>query len=66
LGWELGVNNALLLVEVAGGIVFGSLAFLADAAYLVSDVAGLGIAVGALILPARPAPGTASDSPAPR
>jgi cobalt-zinc-cadmium efflux system protein len=55
LGWELGVNNALLLVEVAGGIVFGSLAFLADAAYLVSDVASLGIAVGALILPARPA-----------
>jgi len=52
LGWALGVNTALLLVEVAGGIVFGSLALLADAAPLVSDVAGL--AVGALILTARP------------
>jgi cobalt-zinc-cadmium efflux system protein len=54
LGWALGVNSALLVVEVAGGFVFGSLALLADAAHLVSDVAGLGIAVGALILTARP------------
>jgi len=54
LGWALGINTALLLVEVVGGIVFGSLALLADAAHLVSDVAGLGIAVGALILTARP------------
>ena len=54
LGWALGVNTALLVVEVAGGIVFGSLALLADAAHLVSDVAGLGIAVGALVLTARP------------
>lgn len=53
LGWALGVNTALLVVEVAGGIVFGSLALLADAAHLVSDVAGLGIAVGALALTAR-------------
>jgi cobalt-zinc-cadmium efflux system protein len=54
LGWALGVNTALLVVEVAGGIVFGSLALLADAAHLVSDVAGLGIALGALVLVARP------------
>jgi cobalt-zinc-cadmium efflux system protein len=54
LGWALGVNIALLAVEVIGGIVFGSLALLADAAHLVSDVAGLGIALGALILTARP------------
>jgi len=54
LGWALGVNIALLVVEVAGGIVFGSLALLADAAHLVSDVAGLGIALGALVLTARP------------
>ena len=55
LGWALGVNTALLVVEVSGGIVFGSLALLADAAHLVSDVAGLGIALGALALTARPA-----------
>jgi len=54
LGWALGVNTALLVVEVAGGIVFGSLALLADAAHLVSDVAGLGIALGALALTACP------------
>ncbi len=54
LGWALGVNIALLVAEVAGGLVFGSLALLADAAHLVSDVAGLGIALGALVLTARP------------
>ena len=54
LGWALGVNTALLVVEVTGGIVFGSLALLADAAHLVSDVAGLAIALGALVLTARP------------
>jgi cobalt-zinc-cadmium efflux system protein len=54
LGWALAVNSVLLIVEVAGGIVFGSLALLADAAHLVSDVAGLGIALGALIVVARP------------
>jgi cobalt-zinc-cadmium efflux system protein len=54
LGWALGANTALLVVEVAGGIVFGSLALLADAAHLVSDVAGLAIALGALALTGRP------------
>jgi len=55
LGWALGVNIALLVAEVIGGMIFGSLALLADAAHLVSDVAGLGIALVALILTARPA-----------
>jgi cobalt-zinc-cadmium efflux system protein len=55
LGWALAVNTALLVVELAAGVVFGSLALLADAAHLVSDVAGLGIALGGLILAARPA-----------
>jgi cobalt-zinc-cadmium efflux system protein len=54
LGWALGLNGALLVIEVIGGIVFGSLALLADAAHLVSDVAGLAIALGAVILTARP------------
>ncbi|PVU84337.1 hypothetical protein DDP54_00320 (plasmid) [Cellulomonas sp. WB94] len=36
LSWALGVNIALLVVEVIGGILFGSLALLADAAHLVS------------------------------
>jgi len=54
LGWALGVNLALLVAEVTGGLVFGSLALLADAVHLVSDVTGLGIALGALVLVARP------------
>ncbi|MHB1491518.1 MAG: cation diffusion facilitator family transporter [Cellulomonas sp.] len=53
LGWALGVNAALLVAEVAGGTLFGSLALLADAAHLVSDVAGLAVALGALVLTAR-------------
>lgn len=54
LGWALGLNAGLLVLEVVGGLVFGSLALLADAAHLVSDVAGLAIALGAVILTARP------------
>ena len=54
LAWALGLNAVLLVVEVAGGIAFGSLALLADATHLVSDVAGLAIALGAVILTARP------------
>lgn len=54
LGWALGVNIALLVAELIGGFVFGSLALLAEAVHLVSDVAGLGIALLALILTARP------------
>lgn len=54
LGWALGVNIALLVAELIGGFVFGSLALLAEAAHLVSDVAGLGIALLALVLTARP------------
>lgn len=54
LAWALGVNAALLIVELVGGIVFGSLALIADAAHLLSDVAGLGIALAGLALAARP------------
>jgi len=41
-------------VEVAGGFAFGSLALLADAAHMVSDVIGLAIAYTALQLARRP------------
>jgi len=55
LAWALALNVALLLVEMLGGIMFGSLALLADAAHLCSDVVGLGIALAAVVLAARPA-----------
>ncbi len=50
----LGANAALLVVELVGGLLFGSLALLADAAHLTSDVLALGLAVAALALAQRP------------
>jgi cobalt-zinc-cadmium efflux system protein len=54
LGWALGLNAALLIGEAVAGLAFGSLALLADATHLVSDVAGLGIALAGAVLAARP------------
>jgi cobalt-zinc-cadmium efflux system protein len=48
-------NAAFLLVEVAGGVVFNSLALLADAAHMLSDVAALAVALIAQRLVDRPA-----------
>lgn len=53
----LAANAGLLAAEVAGGLVFSSLALLADAAHLATDVLGLGVAVAAQVLLARPASG---------
>lgn len=54
LWWALAVNGILLVAEVIGGIVSGSLALLADASHMVSDVAGLVIALVAHHLVTRP------------
>lgn len=51
----LAANAALLVVELLGGLAFHSLALLADAAHLGSDVVGLSIALVAETLMARPA-----------
>lgn len=48
-------NGAFLVAEAAGGWAFHSLALLADAAHMLSDVAGLGIALVAQQLSTRPA-----------
>jgi Co/Zn/Cd efflux system component len=48
-------NTALLVAEAVGGIAFGSLALLADAGHLLTDVLSLGVAVAPLRL-ARRAP----------
>lgn len=53
----LGANAGLLVVEAVGGFVFSSLALLADATHLATDVVGLGVAVGAQVLVTRPASG---------
>ncbi len=55
LTFALVANGAFLVAEVAGGLVFGSLALLADGAHMVSDVAALSIALVAQRLSERPA-----------
>lgn len=53
LRWALGITAVFLGVEVAGGILAGSLALLADAAHMATDAAGLALALVAVRLGAR-------------
>jgi cobalt-zinc-cadmium efflux system protein len=51
----LGANAGLLAAELLGGFAFASLALLADAAHLATDVVGLAVALVAQTLVTRPA-----------
>ena len=51
----LGISSTILVVEVAGAVVSGSLALLADAGHMLTDVAGLTLALVAAVLAGRPA-----------
>jgi len=55
LAWVLALTAGFAVAEVVGGLVAGSLALLADAAHMVSDVASLALALGAIWLAGRPA-----------
>lgn len=55
LALVLAITTAILLVEVVGAFVSGSLALLADAAHMLTDVAGLSLALAAAVLASRPA-----------
>jgi cobalt-zinc-cadmium efflux system protein len=48
------LTAVVLVVELVGGILTGSLALLADAAHMFTDVAGLGMSLLAATLAARP------------
>ena len=48
-------NAGFLVVEILGGVAFNSLALLADAAHMASDVVGLVVALVAQMLIGRPA-----------
>jgi cobalt-zinc-cadmium efflux system protein len=48
------ITAAMLLVEVAGGFLSGSLALLADAGHMLTDVAALGLSLFAFWLSGRP------------
>jgi cobalt-zinc-cadmium efflux system protein len=51
----LAVVLAVLVAEVVGGILTGSLALLSDAGHMASDAIGLGVALVASVVAARPA-----------
>lgn len=51
----IGIVAAVLVVQVVGAVLSGSLALLADAGHMLSDVAGLVVALMATIVAARPA-----------
>lgn len=53
----LAINVAMLAVEAVGGVLTGSLAVLADAGHLLSDVGSIGLALFAAALAGRPAGG---------
>ena len=55
LGVALAANGVFMFVEIVGGIAFGSLALLADAGHMASDVVALSIALAAQRLMERPA-----------
>lgn len=51
----LGITVTVLIVEVVGAVISGSLALLADAAHMLTDVAGLTLGLIAAVLARRPA-----------
>jgi cobalt-zinc-cadmium efflux system protein len=51
----LGIGICVLIIELIGAAVSGSLALLADAGHVLSDIAGLVVALVATVIAARPA-----------
>ena len=55
LAIALAIIAAVLVAEVVGALLSGSLALLADAGHMSSDAIGLGVALIATVVAARPA-----------
>src|SRR5262249_23641746 len=55
IGWAFVIIFVFMLVEVAGGLISGSLALLADAGHMVSDAVALAMSWAALRIGKRPA-----------
>ncbi|MET0763620.1 MAG: cation diffusion facilitator family transporter [Blastococcus sp.] len=53
----LGLTLAVLVAEIVGAVVSGSLALLADAGHMATDAAGIALALAAVTLAQRPARG---------
>jgi cobalt-zinc-cadmium efflux system protein len=54
LAWTLALTGSFLLVEVAGGLWTGSLALLADAGHMLTDVGAIALSLFAVRLAQRP------------
>src|SRR5512137_826705 len=54
LGWALTITCTFMVIEVAGGLISGSLALLADAGHMLTDTAALALAWLAARLTQRP------------
>ncbi len=50
----LGISSVVFLVQLVGGILANSLALLADAGHVFTDVAGIALALGAIWMASRP------------
>jgi cobalt-zinc-cadmium efflux system protein len=55
MAWALGLTLTYMAAEVAGGLITGSLALLADAAHMLTDAGGLALALMAIRFGERPA-----------
>lgn len=55
LGVAIAIIGVVLVVQVVGGLLSGSLALLADAGHMAGDLLGLVLALGAAVVAARPA-----------
>ena len=53
----LGLSLSILVIEVVGGLASNSLALLADAGHVLTDVAGISLALVAIWIASRPASG---------
>jgi cobalt-zinc-cadmium efflux system protein len=53
----LGITVTILLIEILGGLASNSLALLADAGHVFTDVLGIGFALAAISIAGRPATG---------
>jgi cobalt-zinc-cadmium efflux system protein len=58
LGIAIGIVSVVLVIEVIGGLLSGSIALFADAGHMLSDLTGLVVALVATIMAARPASDT--------
>ena len=54
LWWVLAANGGFMVIEIVAGLAFGSLALLADATHMGSDVIGLAVSLVAQSLMTRP------------